>query len=127
VSDDEISAKVAGLPAASINLSGTFDFGAEDVARIFDVPAELLHMAVHAPDGCLLLKGPITRSEYAAGKFEGTLGGLDYDGRLPGGKHIHTLPWHRRGWRRKRPSWSRLRLRFGSWIAGVDLDERDEW
>jgi hypothetical protein len=36
-------------------------------------------------------------------------------------------PWHRRTRWAISSWWSRLRLRLGSWIAGVDLDERDEW
>ena len=35
--------------------------------------------------------------------------------------------WHRRTRWRISGWWSRLRLRFGSWIAGVDLDERNDW
>lgn len=37
------------------------------------------------------------------------------------------LPWHTRARWRLRSWWSGLRMRVGSWVAGVDLDDRDEW
>jgi hypothetical protein len=37
------------------------------------------------------------------------------------------IPWRRRLRWRLRARWDAFRLRLGSWVAGVDLNEREDW